>query len=88
MDTLILIFIAILILAIAFFYYQKTSTPATTGLSLYEQAMKDAEEKKKAAAAGGASANGAPAENPYPGGNLTTYFVCSLCLDTHLPKYI
>ena len=46
MDTLILIFIAILILAIAFFYYQKTSTPATTGLSLYEQAMKDAEEKK------------------------------------------
>ena len=77
MDTLILIFIAILILAIAFFYYQKTSTPATTGLSLYEQAMKDAEEKKKAAAAaaaGGASANGAPAENPYPGGNLTIYF--------------
>ena len=59
-------------IAVAFIYYQNNSQPASTGLSLYEKAMLEAEEKKKAAAA--ATTTNEKEENPFPGGNLTIYF--------------
>ena len=67
MDTLTLgaAFVAVLIIALAYVYYQKSSSASSNaGLSLYEQAMKDAEDKKKAGKDGGEESD----VDPFPGG--------------------
>ena len=73
MDTLTLgaAFVAVLIIALAYVYYQKSSSASSNaGLSLYEQAMKDAEDKKKAGKDGGEESD----VDPFPGGKMTIYF--------------
>lgn len=73
MDILLLGIAVLFIfaIAVAFIYYQNNAQPASTGLSLYEKAMLEAEQKKKAAAA---ATTNEKEENPFPGGNLTIYF--------------